>query len=634
MRSNPVLVKFLVLGILESVSTRSYVIHVDVSKHGKHFNHFWESTGLCPPLPHNKADQYDLSNDQHINLAYVSSVPHSGIKQVRIHWLLDLITVGLDEGKPKYNFTNLDAFMNLLKENGLIPGFELMGSPSDYFNDFEDKKQVLEWKELITAIGKRYIDQYGLKHVSRWNFETWNEPDNHDFDNVNMTIKGFLNYYDACSEGLKEASLLLKFGGPGDSCRPFPKSPICWNLLNHCYNGTNYFSGETGVRLDYIALHKKGAGSSLHILEQEMETIGEIHKRFPNFISIPIYNDEADPLVGWSIPQRWRADVTYAAMVVKVITQHQNAFLSNGHGSINYTLLSNDNAFMSYYPHHFTQRTLTARFQMNDTKPPHVQMARKPVLTVMGLLALLGDKQIAIDVENNEEKTDDIVGAIATIHEPAEMNTSDSWQASIIIYSSDDNRTSSSLNCVMLNLTHFPRNKGLVYVTYFMDNNFTNPFLEWSKLGSPDFPTIKQFQQIRKAEDPVVQNARPFPEEGNLLMKVELPIPSVFLIHICAQPNSPPNQVTSVRLIGLTKGQVAVVWKDEYLKTKCLKTFEVEFSPDATIYRRINAKDTIFTLFVYSPESMMVSGFYRVCAVDYWDKPGLYSLPVKYRDIF
>lgn len=45
-----------------------------------------------PPLPHNQADQYDLSWDQQLNLAYVGAVPHGGIEQVRTHWLLELIT--------------------------------------------------------------------------------------------------------------------------------------------------------------------------------------------------------------------------------------------------------------------------------------------------------------------------------------------------------------------------------------------------------------------------------------------------------------------------------------------------------------------------------------------------------------
>lgn len=44
----------------------------------------------------------------------------------------------------------------------------------------------------------------------------------------------------------------------------------------------------------------------------------QILQLFPEFADTPIYNDEADPLVGWSLPQQWRADVTYAAMVVKV----------------------------------------------------------------------------------------------------------------------------------------------------------------------------------------------------------------------------------------------------------------------------------------------------------------------------
>ena len=75
----------------------------------------------------------------------------------------------------------------------------------------------------------------------------------------------------------------------------------------------------------------------------------------------------------------------------QVINQHQDLLLSDPSSTINYTLLSNDNAFLSYHPHPFTQRTLTARFQVNNTQPPHVQLIRKPVLTAMGLLALLGD---------------------------------------------------------------------------------------------------------------------------------------------------------------------------------------------------------------------------------------------------
>ncbi|XP_031798861.1 alpha-L-iduronidase isoform X2 [Sarcophilus harrisii] len=611
----------------------SCLFSVDASTATGQLQPFWRSTGFCPPLPHEKSDRYDLSKDQQLNLAYIASIPHGGIEQVRIHWLLDLITVSVIDGDLRYNFTNLDRFLDLLRENKLIPGFELMGSPSGYFTDFEDKKQVYEWKNLVTLLAKRYIEKYGLHHVSRWNFETWNEPDHHDFDNVSMTIQGFLNYYDACSEGLREASSRLKFGGPGDSFHPFPKSPICWNLLSHCNNGTNFFTGEKGVRLDYISLHRKGGGSSVYILEQEKEVVQQIQSLFPNFTHVPIYNDEADPLVGWSQPEIWRADVTYASMVVKVIAQHQT-LLSEPNNTLNYTLLSNDNAFLSYHPHHFTQRTLTARFQMNNTEPPHVHLVRKPVLTAMGLLALLGGTQLWTEArcEGLLVDSNHTLGVLATSHWPEEPSSPDSWQATVLVYASDDNQTSANLSTVTIQLNNVPPATDLVYMTYYMDNNLTNPYLEWKKLGSPVFPTIKQFQQMRETEDAVAAGPFPFPENGQLILKQELSVPSILLLHVCSKPHLPPNQVNGVRILPLTRGQITLIWDDGCVNSKCLRTYDVEFSQHGHIYRGIKRKESTFNLFVFAPDNANVTGFYRLRAVDYWGRSGPFSTPVYYKE--
>jgi len=63
-----------------------------------------------------------------------------------------------------------------------------------------------------------------------------------------------LNYYDACSEGLKASSPDLILGGPGDGCK---RSNYADALLDHVTNGTNYFTGERGVRIDFLSFHKK-----------------------------------------------------------------------------------------------------------------------------------------------------------------------------------------------------------------------------------------------------------------------------------------------------------------------------------------------------------------------------------------
>uniref|UniRef100_A0AAX7SPC2 Alpha-L-iduronidase n=1 Tax=Astatotilapia calliptera TaxID=8154 RepID=A0AAX7SPC2_ASTCA len=612
---------------ISETSSASYVITADVQRPTGDLKHFWRSTGFCPPLPHTQAHEYDLSIDQQLNLAYVGSVPHGGIQQVRIHWMLELVTAQDIGGKPQYNFTRLDRLIELLWMNGLQPGFELMGSVSNYFTDFEDKSQVVEWRNLVYLIAKRYIDKYGLGSVSRWNFETWNEPNNHDFDNVTVSIQGFLNYYDACSEGLRAASTLLRFGGPGDSCHPHPHSPYCWAMLQHCYNGTNYFTGETGVRLDYIALHKKGGGYSFPILQQEIKTVGEIQERFPKFRSLPVYNDEADPLVGWSRPQEWRADVTYAAMVVKIINQHQDMLMANPNSTINYTLLSNDNAFLSYHPHPFTQRTLTARFQVNNTQPPHVQLIRKPVLTVMALLALL-ETQLLAQVVNSSGGHNGTLGVLASSHKPVMPGGSDSWQAAVLVYNSEDNSTSTITDDVTVSLKGLPAQNGLMYVTYYLDNNVTNPYELWQNTGSPDYPTAEQLRRLRSVEPSTVR----LDWRDSLILKAKLPVPSVLLIHVCARPKAVPDQVNGLRFIRITKGQVLIIWSDHCVNSKCIKTYEVELSTGGKAFGKISTQNTIFTSYVYSPVDQEVSGLYRVRAVDYWGRPGEYSLPERYSE--
>ncbi|XP_035873761.1 alpha-L-iduronidase isoform X3 [Phyllostomus discolor] len=530
-----------------------------------------------------------------------------------------------------YNFTHLDGYLDLLRENQLLPGFELMGSPSGHFSDFEDKQQVFEWRELVSLLARRYIDRYGLEHVSKWNFETWNEPDHHDFDNVSMTTQGFFNYYDACSEGLRAASPALRLGGPGDSFHPPPHSPLSWGLLGHCLHGTNFFTGEVGVRLDYIALHKKGAGSSIYILEQEEAVVRQIKQLFPEFADTPVYNDEADPLVGWSLPQPWRADVTYAAMVVKVIAQHQDLLVGNSSSSVRYALLSNDNAFLSYHPHPFSQRTLAARFQVNNTRPPHVQLLRKPVLAAMGLLALLDGEQLWAQVSQDGAVLDanHTVGVLASAHRPA--GAADAWRAAVLVYASDDTRAHANRSAALtLRLHGVPPGPGLVYVTFYLDNQLCSPYGEWQRLGRPVFPSPEQFRRMRAAEDPVATAPRPFPASGRLTLRRELPLPSLLLVHVCARPEEPPGQVTRLRPLPLTRGQLLLVWSDERMASKCLWTYEVQFSLDGQGYAPVSGRPSTFNLFVFSPDAAVVSGFYRVRAVDYWARPGPFSDPVRY----
>ncbi|KAK7075161.1 hypothetical protein SK128_013365 [Halocaridina rubra] len=129
------------------------------------------------------------------------------------------------------------------------------------------------------------------------------------------------------------------------------------------------------------------------ILEQELETINKIHKDYPSLRQVPIMNDEADFLVGWSRGHEWRAKDSYAALVARSVYIHQRARIRKP--QLNFDLMSFDNAFLSYNPFFFHQRTLLARFQINSTIPHQVQMIKKPSYSIMSLLSLLGNQSLA-----------------------------------------------------------------------------------------------------------------------------------------------------------------------------------------------------------------------------------------------
>ena len=54
------------------------------------------------------------------------------------------------------------------------------------------------------------------------------------------------------------------------------------------------------------------------ILEEELQIISKIKTLYPKFLKKQFYNDEGDPMVGWSKGEEWRGDARYPAVVVKV----------------------------------------------------------------------------------------------------------------------------------------------------------------------------------------------------------------------------------------------------------------------------------------------------------------------------
>lgn len=125
------------------------------------------------------------------------------------------------------------------------------------------------------------------------------------------------------------------------------------------------------------------------------------------------------------------------------------------------------------------------------------------------------------------------MGVLASSHEPLIPGGPDSWQAAVLVYNSDDNSTSTSTDDVTVSLRGLAAqtgtftktllevqqtfvsvspwfiqpccyrpvcSAGLVYVTYYIDNNVSNPYQLWQNMGRPDYPTAQQFRSLRSVQ--------------------------------------------------------------------------------------------------------------------------------------
>lgn len=328
----------------------------------------------------------------------------------------------------------------------------------------------------------------------------------------------------------------------------------------------------------------------------------------------------------------WRADATYAAVAAKIIAEHIQQFYINKAPSFIYNLLSNDNAFLSYYPHQFTQRTLFARFQMNNTKIPYTEFIKKPIYSAIGLFGMLGKKLIQIKGNWIKSKT---LGALATIN-----NASERFEFILLLYNSHDTSNFSSYNYLDITVDgiNTSATKDIRMIQYHINNEKTNPFLLWKKFGCPPYPTLDQFKVLRSVEEPF-RSHKPqqlFYPPWKFYLKI--PLPGITLLYICDKHDF-PTYISKVRILNISQETIIITWKD--LSNRCLLTYEVQFSSSGILvtYKRINTEDSIFLSFTYSQRLQKSNqffhhcpfkGYYRIRAIDFWKQKGPFSTPLFY----
>ncbi|KAK6638868.1 hypothetical protein RUM43_007137 [Polyplax serrata] len=411
---------------------------------------------------------------------------------------------------------------------------------------------------------------------------------------------------------------------------------LCWGLLEYC--------NLNPCNLNMITFHRKGGEVGSQVVQGGLELISHIMSNYQNLKGIPFGNDEGDVQTGWIKPLDWRGDVRYAALVIQVIIGHIKEMLVSR--DIPFELLSNDNAFMSFSPHYFTQRTLLARFQINNTSPPHVQFFKKPVYSAMALLSLLG-QEVKDVLYNPGEKGFSYIVTGSEQH--------DSFLGVVVNdRANETDQINSTISRLKLKIKLRKSKQFGVTVGYTLDNVWNSPYHVWMKSGCPDFPSLNVRREMRKAEGfrrIFINKIKPSQTHVDIDLK-NLVVPSVLSINSCFYDDRVPGPVSDLHYINIFQNEILLLWKDTFVG-RCILTYIVEFKTlrDASFYR-INFDDSIFLSYHFdgylsNAMSMTITalpkiiyilfqgsfigteGFYRVTAVDYWNRVSTFSNVVR-----
>jgi xylan 1,4-beta-xylosidase len=374
--------------------------------------------------------------------------------------------------------------------------------PGNQYNDIflgwaYPPKDYEKWAELVRQWVLHSVERYGRDEVLTWYWELWNEP---DIPYWRGTPEEYNRLYDYTAAAVKGALPGAKVGGPATTGPGSEKAAaFLKQFLEHCANGKNAVTGKTGTPLDFITYHAKGRPRVLEGrvqmgLDQQMNDISrgmQIVTSFPQFKNLPIILSESDP-------------EGCAACSARVYPQ--NAY-RNGTLYPTYTAVSLSNIFKLADKHGSNiEGMLTWAFEFEDQpwfdgfRSLATNGVDKPVLNVFRMAGMMrGDRlkvesSSAIDIEailKEGIRNQPDINALATRAER---------EMAVMVWNYHDRDLPAPSAPVRLTVTGLPANVSRALVRHYrIDQEHSNSYTLWMKMGSPQQPTREQYAQLEAA---------------------------------------------------------------------------------------------------------------------------------------
>jgi xylan 1,4-beta-xylosidase len=457
-----------------------------------------------------------------------------------------------EKGNPVYEWTIIDKIFDTYIERGMKPlvemGFmpEALSSkpkpyrhywkPGDPYDDIYTgwsypPNDYNKWAELIYQWVLHSVERYGKEEVESWYWELWNEP---DIKYWQGTTEEYLKLYDFSADAVKRALPTAKVGGP-TTTNPGSRNAMGFltEFFAHCDSGKNFVTGETGSPLDFISWHAKGSPRFINgmvrmnmgVQLRHVAAGFEVVANHPKFNKLPIVIGECDPegcaACGMTVyPQNgYRNGTMYSSYTASSFAKIYDLAL---HYNIN--LLG----------------ILSWSFEFEDQPWFHgfrdlaTNGVDKPVLNVFRMFGMMDSTRVAVESSNGfsfqtvidsgvrEKKSD--INAIASKN----LN-----QATVMFWNYHDDDTAAADANIEISVTGIPA-RNVQITQYRIDNEHSNSYEVWKKMGSPQNPTEEQYNTLEQAGKLAIigSTVKGKVKKGNLVYNTILPRQGVALLKL------------------------------------------------------------------------------------------------------
>lgn len=453
-------------------------------------------------------------------------------------------------GNPIYSWTLIDSIFDTyiarhikpLAEIGFMPE-ALSTHPQPYKHNWAPGKpySVIEtgwgyppkdynkWAELIYQWVRHSVDRYGQAEVESWYWELWNEFDG-SYLKAPDRFKEYCKMYDYATDAVKRALPTARMGGPHTTGGA---SKILERFITHCLRDTNAVTGKIGTPLDFVAFHAKGSprvvngvvrmgmSSQLRNMNDNFKVIAS----FPETKHLPIIIGESDPEgcaacgMQTNPENAYRNGTLYSSYTAASIAREYDLadyYGVNLLGSVNWSFEFEDQPWF---------------FGFRDLATNGVD---KPVLNVFRMLGKMRGNRVAVsgdlaydfkairDSSVRRPQTD--INALAA---------RDKDTITVLLWNYHDDDIQGVGSPVELTIKGLHQKK--VTVTHYrIDQQHSNSYEVWKKMGSPENPTPEQYKTLEKSgqlellSEPMTMETT----DGQLKITMQLPRQAVSFIQI------------------------------------------------------------------------------------------------------